>query len=645
MAGHRPRAGAPPPRPRLPGVPGGQGGARPAHRPRPPAHRGQPPPPAGHRRFRYHPVAGLAPLRDFYGSFADSVFHSTQYLRHPSQPLYTPEPDVVHEVVGHANQLACPEFAAIYRLVGEAVARTESDDGLRLLSRIFWFTMEFGLVEEGGRPKAYGAGILSSCGETATFLGADIRPLDVAEMAAVPYDITRFQPVLFAARSMTHLVDTLSAFFAAFDDDTHHRPRPSHSGARMTLTDTAPPPPPCPTAGSHARAVLLGWDAIELWVGNARAVAGFLSSAFGFRVTAYAGPETGWSDRASYVLEQGRIRLVVTAALTPDSPIAAHVREHGDGVHNLALAVDDVDVTYRSAVARGARGIDEPHTDADRHGLLRSASIAIYGETRHTFVDRSSYRGPYLPGYTDRRPPPGAGRPAGGPQPRRPRGRQRGARLAGAVGRLLPVRPRLRPAAPLRRRPDLHRVLGPHVHRGVGRQPHRPAPERAGQGAPQEPDPGVHRDLPGTGRAAHRPPHRRHRPGGGGPPQPGRALPGGPGHATTTTSAAAWATSTCRGTTSSASASWSTRSPTAGCCRSSPRPSPTGPPSSSRSSSGAGPRASAPATSRPCSRPSSGSRPAGVTCDQDHRRRPALSVGSLSHGHQATRRASGGRFG
>jgi phenylalanine-4-hydroxylase len=173
--------------------------------------------------FRYHPVAGLAPLRDFYGSFADAVFHSTQYLRHPSQPLYTPEPDIVHEVVGHANQLACPEFAAIYRLVGEAVARTESDDGLRLLSRIFWFTMEFGLVEEGGRPKAFGAGILSSCGETSTFLGADIRPLDVAEMAAVPYDITRFQPVLFEARSLTHLVDTLSAFFAAFDDDTRHR--------------------------------------------------------------------------------------------------------------------------------------------------------------------------------------------------------------------------------------------------------------------------------------------------------------------------------------------------------------------------------------------------------------------------------------
>lgn len=172
--------------------------------------------------FRYRPVAGLAPLRDFYGAFADGAFYSTQYLRHPSQPLYTPEPDVVHEVVGHANQLACPDLAAVYRLVGEAVARTESDEALRLLSRVFWFSLEFGLVEEGGEPKAYGAGILSSCGETRSFPTADIRPLDVAEMAAVPYDITRYQPVLFAARSMTHLVDTLSSFFAAFDDDTHH---------------------------------------------------------------------------------------------------------------------------------------------------------------------------------------------------------------------------------------------------------------------------------------------------------------------------------------------------------------------------------------------------------------------------------------
>ncbi|MEA2686838.1 MAG: 4-hydroxyphenylpyruvate dioxygenase [Actinomycetota bacterium] len=185
----------------------------------------------------------------------------------------------------------------------------------------------------------------------------------------------------------------------------------------MTLTTTTPST--ATPAAVTPRSVLLGWDAIELWVGNARAVAGFLSSAFGFRVTAYAGPETGWADRASYVLEQGRIRFVVTAALTPESPIAAHVREHGDGVHNLALTVADVDRAYRSAVDRGARGLEEPFTDADAdagrgHGLVRSASIAIYGETRHTFVERSAYHGPYLPGYVSDGVPPEPAGPAVG---------------------------------------------------------------------------------------------------------------------------------------------------------------------------------------------------------------------------------------
>jgi phenylalanine-4-hydroxylase len=173
--------------------------------------------------FTYLPVAGLAPLRDFYGAFAGSVFFSTQYLRHPSLPLYTPEPDVVHEVVGHANQLACPDFAALYRLVGDAVTRTRSEEALRFLSRVFWFSMEFGVVWEDGEPKAYGAGILSSCGETVAYRSADIRPLDLAEMGTLPYDITRYQPVLYAARSMTHLVDTLTAFFSGYDDEVHAR--------------------------------------------------------------------------------------------------------------------------------------------------------------------------------------------------------------------------------------------------------------------------------------------------------------------------------------------------------------------------------------------------------------------------------------
>lgn len=110
--------------------------------------------------FRYQPIAGLAPVRDFYGSFSDGVFWSTQYLRHPSVPLYTPEPDIIHEVIGHANQIADPEFAHIYRLVGEAVLRTNNEDALKFLSQVFWFTMEFGVVKEKGELRVVRGGDL-----------------------------------------------------------------------------------------------------------------------------------------------------------------------------------------------------------------------------------------------------------------------------------------------------------------------------------------------------------------------------------------------------------------------------------------------------------------------------------------------------
>jgi phenylalanine-4-hydroxylase len=173
--------------------------------------------------FCYLPVAGLAPLRDFYGSFASGVFWSTQYLRHPSEPLYTPEPDVIHEVIGHANQLAAPGYAGMYRLVGEAVARTSSEAALRFLSHVFWYTMEFGVVRERGRLKAFGAGILSSVGETAAFSTVEVRPVDFLAMGQADYDITRFQPVLYAWPSPAALEDGLSGFLASFDDSTPSR--------------------------------------------------------------------------------------------------------------------------------------------------------------------------------------------------------------------------------------------------------------------------------------------------------------------------------------------------------------------------------------------------------------------------------------
>ncbi len=171
--------------------------------------------------FRYQPIAGLAPVRDFYGSFSDGVFWSTQYLRHPSVPLYTPEPDIIHEVIGHANQIADPKFAHIYRLVGEAVHRTNNEEALKFLSQVFWFTMEFGVVKERGELRAYGAGILSSVGETETFRSATVRPVDIVEMGTVDYDITHYQPLLYGFSSPTELEEVLTDFFARFDDSYH----------------------------------------------------------------------------------------------------------------------------------------------------------------------------------------------------------------------------------------------------------------------------------------------------------------------------------------------------------------------------------------------------------------------------------------
>ena len=156
--------------------------------------------------FEYHPAAGLVPLREFYGSLADRVFHSTQYVRHPSEPLYTPEPDIVHEVIGHGNMLASPRFAELKRLAGEAARRVQTDEALQFIADVFWFTLEFGVVWEDGELRAYGAGILSSYGEIEEFRGMEIRPLDFAEMGTIEYDITKYQPVLYAAESMDHLV-------------------------------------------------------------------------------------------------------------------------------------------------------------------------------------------------------------------------------------------------------------------------------------------------------------------------------------------------------------------------------------------------------------------------------------------------------
>jgi 4-hydroxyphenylpyruvate dioxygenase len=147
---------------------------------------------------------------------------------------------------------------------------------------------------------------------------------------------------------------------------------------------------------------VLGMDAVVFTVGNARQAAHFYTTAFGFEVVAYAGPETGQRDEATYVLASGTARFVVRGPVRAGTDLARRVAEHGDGVSDLAIAVPDVYAAYAYAVAHGAKGLQEPTEISDHKGSVVIAAIAAYGDTRHSLVDRSRYSGPYLPGFVAR---------------------------------------------------------------------------------------------------------------------------------------------------------------------------------------------------------------------------------------------------
>lgn len=162
--------------------------------------------------FRLEPVAGLVEPRAFLESLADGVFSCTQYIRHHSTPLYTPEPDVVHEVVGHGVSLADERLSELNRLFGAAVKRTRSAEGFEQLSCVYWFTVEFGVVREQGEVKAYGTGLLSSAGELEEMQKAELRPLDLETAARQAYDPTSYQPVLFCADSFDEMYRMLKNY-------------------------------------------------------------------------------------------------------------------------------------------------------------------------------------------------------------------------------------------------------------------------------------------------------------------------------------------------------------------------------------------------------------------------------------------------
>jgi phenylalanine-4-hydroxylase len=164
--------------------------------------------------FSLQPVAGLVTAREFLGALSDNTFYATQYMRHTSTPLYTPEPDVVHEFIGHVPLLSQPLFADMQRRFGEA-ARRSTEEQMAAIDRIYWYSMEFGLIRDGaGGYKAVGAGLLSSFGEIEEFAKASIKPFDLQVMGATVFDPTYYQRTLFCCDDLPTMMGQLKQYLS-----------------------------------------------------------------------------------------------------------------------------------------------------------------------------------------------------------------------------------------------------------------------------------------------------------------------------------------------------------------------------------------------------------------------------------------------
>ena len=264
-----------------------------------------------------------------------------------------------------------------------------------------------------------------------------------------------------------------------------------------------------PNPGSGLR--LGGIDHLEFWVGNARQAAGFFAAAFGFDIVAYAGPETGLADRAWYVLSQGDIRFVVTAGLSPDSPVTAHARAHGDGVRDLAFVVDNAALAYETALARGATGLRAPWVESDADGRIVRATVATYGDTRAHLRGARPLHRPLrsrLPGLPA---DPARGSP-GRSHPGRPRGGQRRARRVWRPGSTTTRRSSASTSSSISTTRPISTEYSALMSTVVwdGSKVVLPINEPA-TGLPPQPDPGVPRLLRRSRGPAHRPAHLRHR--------------------------------------------------------------------------------------------------------------------------------------
>ena len=282
-----------------------------------------------------------------------------------------------------------------------------------------------------------------------------------------------FREIPFSVPHCTGLsYPTVGNFSPCRSPRSRHRRYP-HERNRALCSRTACPNPSPPGKDFLP---LKGTDHVEFYVGNARQAAYFYRAAFGMSLVAYAGPETGQRDRASYVLQQGKIRFVLTTPLRGGNAIAEHVGRHGDGVKVIALWVDDARRAWRETTSRGAVSVAQPYVLADERGQVVMSSIRTYGDTIHTFVERGEYSGAFPARISCGRARPD--RASHRPAPHRPHGRQRGLARDGRVGQVLRERHGLLALPALRRQGHLDRILGADVEGDGERQRLRQVPHQ-----------------------------------------------------------------------------------------------------------------------------------------------------------------------
>ncbi len=338
--------------------------------------------------WEVRPVTGYMPPRAFFTCLAHRIMPVTVVVRDPQQEGYLPEPDAFHDIFGHAPLCAVPQIAKIMEQFGHAGVAASTAEREHL-TRVFWFTIEFGLIREGGSLRLLGAGLVSSPDESRSApdsANVSRLPFDAEIVAETPFVIDEFQDQLFVLNDLSQVEEWLEH-------------RGDHAGAcsgkcgrtgKGSCRGHAPSTAYLPLApASPASAIeLLAVDHVRMYVGNALQARAYYSSHFGFIADQYSDLTTGDRESATHLMVQGDIRLALTSGLTTLHPASQEVARYGDGVKDIAFTVADAASAYQQALRNGATSAYEPRESRDGNNLVLTAGVHAFGRVIHSFVSR-----------------------------------------------------------------------------------------------------------------------------------------------------------------------------------------------------------------------------------------------------------------